>query len=138
MQNPSFLFYNGPSNPENIRPDTERCFFMTKLYKWVEIRNGRYKLVPSTDPRPEVKLKSRKGAPNIQYTPPWKVHEQGMYIGTPKEQLDSASKFNDEREHQVKTDPKAAKWEKSRRDWFAKQKHSWRQKEMQKLKEQGI
>lgn len=105
---------------------------MATNLKWVEERSGKYKLVTLDDPRPEVKLKSRRGTPTIKFTPSWKKYESSIHL------LDGADKFNKEREHAVKTDPKAARWEKSRREWFQKQKHAWREKEMAKLKEKGL
>ena len=91
-----------------------------------------------SDPRPEVKLKSNLGSPNVLYTPSWKKYENPMFFGDPKSTTEAADKFIQEREHSIKTDAKAARWEKSRKDWFQKQKHNWRNKEMQKLKERGL
>jgi DNA-directed RNA polymerase subunit RPC12/RpoP len=64
--------------------------------------------------------------------PSWRRYEH--QINTPE----GADKFIKEREHQVKTDPQMAKWEKSRKNWFQKQKHNWRNKEIKKLEEKGL
>ena len=111
---------------------------MANNLKWVEIRSGRYTLVDQDDPRPEVNLKTRIGPPNIAFTPSWKKYETPMFIGDPKKQAEAADKFNEEREHAIKTDVKAARWEKSRKEWFGKQKHNWRNNEIAKLKSQGL
>jgi hypothetical protein len=111
---------------------------MANKLKWVEVRSGRYKLVEPDDPRPEVKLQDRWGSPNVAFTPSWKKYETPMFIGDLKSKEEAVDKFSQEREHAIKVDPKAARWEKSRREWFQKQKHNWRNNEIQKLKEQGL
>jgi len=106
--------------------------------KWIEKSPGYYKLVEDDDPRPEVKLKAKEGSPTIKYVPSWKKYETPMFSGDGHSQFDAAEKFTQEREKELRTDGKAARWEKSRRDWFAKQKNAWRKKEIAKLKEKGL
>jgi len=102
--------------------------------KWILSSPNQYKFVDDDDPRPAVKLKSKvkTGAPTIRFTPSWRQYEKNI------NQPGAADKFEKEREFQLRTDPKSARWEKSRRDWFQKQKHDWRNKEIAKLKEQGL
>jgi hypothetical protein len=113
---------------------------MAKNFKWVEIRSGRYTLVPIDDPRPEIHLKDKAmdGAPNIAFTPSWKKYETPMFIGDGHAQYEASEKFTAEREHAIKTDPKAARWEKSRVEWFHKQKHNWSKKEKERLRNEGL
>jgi len=108
------------------------------VMKWIMVSPGRYKWVGDDDPRPSVKLKPKSGAPNIKFIPSWKKHEVPMFAGDGHTQFDAADKFDRERDHEIKTNPQAARWEKSRKEWFAKQKHNWRQNEMAKLKEKGL
>jgi hypothetical protein len=114
--------------------------FMAKNFKWVEVRNGNYKLVPNDDPRPEVNLpnKFKGGAPNIAFVPSWKKYETPMFIGDGHAQVNASEKFTAEREHAIRTDPKAARWEKSRVEWFNKQKHNWSKKEKERLRNEGL
>lgn len=57
--------------------------------------------------------------------PSWRRYEAEMRRGDPHDQLKAADKFTQEREHATKVDPKMAKWEKSRKEWFIKQKPKW-------------
>jgi hypothetical protein len=111
---------------------------MAHIVKWVKVREGLYKLVEDDDPRPAVKLKSHRGAPNIKYVPPWKKYESPMWFGGANDQIKASEQFTQERDREMQKDPKAARWEKSRREWFAKQKRGWRDKELKKLREQGL
>jgi len=108
--------------------------------KWILLSPNRYKLVDDDDLRLEVKLPSKvkTGTPTVRFIPNWKKYETPMMIGDGHAQLDASDKFTAEKEHQLKTDPSAARWEKSRKEWFQKQKHNWRQKEMTKLREKGL
>ena len=108
------------------------------MSKWIQLSPGHYRLVEDDDPRPAVKLKARKGTPNIKYVPSWKKYETPMFMGDGHSQFDAADRFTKEREDAIHKDPKAARWEKSRREWFAKQKPAWRKKEIARLKEQGL
>jgi hypothetical protein len=111
---------------------------MANNLKWVEIRSGKYALVEKDDPRPAVNLKTRIGPPNVAFTPSWKKYENPMFVGDAKSTVEASDKFVAEREHAIKVDPKAARWEKSRKEWFGKQKHNWRNNEIAKLKSQGL
>lgn len=62
---------------------------------------------------------------SVPYSPPWKKHEKGMWNTDDKTSRESADKFHLEREHEVKTDPRAARWEKSRKASWAKDKPTW-------------
>jgi len=105
-------------------------FFM----KWILLSPGQYKLVEDNDPRPGVELKSRvhTGAPTIKFNPSWRKYEKSVHL------LDGADKFTKERDHEIKTNPKAARWEKSRRESLQRQKHDWRNAELKKLREKGM
>ena len=102
-------------------------------YKWVQDSPGCYKLVDRTDPRPAVKLPDRGLAQSsnihVKYTPDWKKYEEGMHKGTPDQQAEAADKFTAERDHQLKVDKSARRWEESRKESWAKDKPQWR-KEM--------
>ena len=78
------------------------------------------------------------GTISTPVVPSWRRYEEQMRQGTPDQQLKAADNFNKERERATKADPKMAKWEKSRKDWFQKQKKGWRNKEIAKLKEKGL
>jgi len=97
--------------------------------KWVQVKVGTYRLVEDNDSRPEVKLPSKEGVPNIHIAPPWKKYEEGVTVGTPDSQSDYSDKFISEREHTMKTEPKWKRWEESRRKSLAKDKPAWRKKQ---------
>lgn len=102
------------------------------MSKWVQSSPGRHKLVEDDDERPAVKLKKRKGAPVIKFVPSWKKHEKEMnlpHIGD-KDQMDATDKFMSERDHAMKIDSKARRWEESRKETLAKNKPAWRKKMM--------
>jgi len=100
--------------------------------KWITISPGHYRLVDDSDERPSVKLRSKSGAPVIKYTPPWKVYEEGMKHQLSKDQVTPGDKFLAEREHQLKIDPVAKRWEDSRKASWDKDKPSWRREMMKK------
>lgn len=98
--------------------------------KWITVRPGNYKLVEDDDPRPEVKLPSRPGAPSTHFSPSWKKYEAGVFLGNAKQQEEYSDKFMAERAHAIKTDPQARRWEESRRKSVAKDKAAWRKERM--------
>ena len=98
--------------------------------KWVEDTPGLYRLVDDEDPRPAVELPSRRGAPTIRYNPSWRKYEAGQFIGNADEQIEAGDKFLQEREHEMKVDPKARKWEESRKKSLLKDKPAWRKERM--------
>lgn len=105
-------------------------------YKWIRVSPGHCKLVESTDPRPEVKLKSRT-LPNAssiytKFTPDWKRYEEAMHKGTPDQQAEAADKFTAERDHALKVDVSARHWEEGRKESWAKDKPQWRKEMMKK------
>jgi hypothetical protein len=102
--------------------------------KWVLVRPGLHRLVEDSDDRPAVKLKS-KGVPkglHTPYTPPWKKYELGMTHPDNNKQGEYTDKFNDVREHEMKTDPVAKRWEESRKERLAKDKPYWVKEQMKK------
>lgn len=66
-----------------------------------------------------------KGTVSTPVVPSWRKYEKEMRTGTPNEQIDAMDKFISERDSAIKKDPKVAKWERSRKDWFNKQKPKW-------------
>jgi len=97
-------------------------FFM----KWVTLRDGLQRLVDNDDPRPAVKTKKKPmGIPFIPYSPTWKKYEKDMWNTDYKHSSEATDKFIAEREHETKTDPKAARWEQSRKAGWAKDKPLW-------------
>lgn len=111
---------------------TQASFFVTM--KWVETSINRYKLVEDEDPRPKVDLPNKKGVPSVLFTPSWKKYEQNYWTPDPevKEDFKKTDAFLEEREHETKTDPKAKRWEESRKKEWAKNKPAWRKKMMKK------
>ena len=104
--------------------------------KWIQQSPGSYKLVEDTDERPEVKLPS-KTLPNsssihTKFAPDWKKHEEGMHKGTPDQQAEAADKFTAERDHALKVDGSARRWEESRKESWAKDKPQWRKEMMRR------
>lgn len=105
------------------RRPVRASFFMAK---WVKIRDGLYKLVSDDDPRPSVQLPNKKmGAPFVPFTPSWKKHERDVWNDDTKRSMEATDKFVAEREHETKTDPRAARWEKSRKARWEKDKPAW-------------
>ena len=94
--------------------------------KWVMKSPGNYKLVDDTDERPAVKLPSKKyGVPHVAYVPSWKKYEEAMRHPDSKQQGVAVDKFMAEREHALKTDPQARKYEESRKARWAADKPQW-------------
>lgn len=103
--------------------------------KWVKVRDGVHKLVEDSDERPAVKLPSKKiGVPFIPFSPSWRQYESGMHSDNTKTSIESSEKFEKEREHQLKNDPQAARWEKSRKESWNKDKPYY----VKKVEEAGI
>ena len=100
-------------------------------YKWVEVRPGTYRLVDKSDPRPAVKMPSKfkdaigKQARKMPFNPSWKKHEEGMWSGNKETSMKQTDKFLDEREHAMKTDHQAKRWEEGRKQEWAKNKKYW-------------
>jgi hypothetical protein len=107
--------------------------------KWIQSSPGSYRLVDDSDERPAVKLPNRRFTEGptkelkVKFLPSWKKYEEKMHHGTPAEQREASELFTAEREKEINTSRQASSWEKGRREWFQKQKHDWRQKEIQKL-----
>jgi len=102
--------------------------------KWVELSPGRYKLVEDDDSRPAVKLKSRIGTPNVKFNPSWGKYEQNYWTPDPdvNSSNDLTDKFLDEREHQLKVNPKAKRWEEGRKKEWARNKPYWVKQQREK------
>ena len=101
--------------------------------KWVEVEPNYYKFVEDSDPRPAVKLKSRKlGQTYVKFVPSWRKYEPNFHDLDPekKEDLKSNDAFLAERDHATKTDPKARRWEESRKREWARNKPAWRKQMM--------
>ena len=95
--------------------------------KWIKIRDGKYKLVSDNDPRPSVNLPDKKlGKIFIPFSPSWRQHESEMWNDDTKKSMKATDNFIDEREHEMKVDPRAARWEKSRKASWDKEKPAWR------------
>lgn len=95
--------------------------------KWVQARDGKYKYVDDSDSRPSVNLPNKKmGSFYVPYLPPWKKYESGIWNDDAKKSISATDKFIDERDHEIKVDPKAARWEKSRKASWDKDKPAWR------------
>jgi len=102
--------------------------------KWIEDSPSNFKLVDDDDPRPSVTLKSKihEGAPGVQFSPPWKRYEKGMKHPDNKNQTVYGDKFFAEREHAIQTDPKARRWEESRKKAWADAKPQWVREQQRK------
>ena len=97
--------------------------------KWVQVRDGSYKYVNDNDPRPSVELHKRQiGDTYVKFTPSWKKYEQNYWTPDPERTSDNKTtdKFLAERDHETKTDPKARRWEDSRKKEWARNKPAWR------------
>lgn len=57
-----------------------------------------------------------------KFTPSWKKYEEAMHKGDAKTQAEASDKFLQEREHELKTDKQAKRWEEGRKISIAKQK----------------
>lgn len=60
--------------------------------------------------------------PAAKYTPDWKKYEKDLYHPDPKVQQEATERFTAAREHALKTDPQARRWEESRKESAAKDK----------------
>jgi len=93
--------------------------------KWIQLSPGHYKLVEDDDERPAVKLKNKRGAPTVAFTPSWKKYEQNYWTPDSRDDKDLADKFIAERDYAMKTDSKAKKWEEGRKQEWARNKPEW-------------
>ena len=100
-------------------------------FKWIEAKLGTYKLVDINDPRPAVEMPSKfkeavgKKTTTTPFNPSWKKYEKGMWSGDKETSIAQTDKFLDERDHAVKTDPRAKRWEAGRKQEWAKNKRYW-------------
>jgi hypothetical protein len=96
--------------------------------KWVKVTHGTYKYVEDSDDRPAVTLSKKPidgRSISTPYIPPWGKYEEGMKHPDSKHQDIYADKFIAERDFQVRTDPKAKRWEASRKADWEKEKPNW-------------
>lgn len=94
--------------------------------KWVKIHNGSFKFVEDSDPRSSVYIPKKPfGIPYTPFNPSWKKYEKDMWNTDYKRSSKATDKFIAEREYEMRTDPKAARWEKSRKEGWAKDKPLW-------------
>jgi hypothetical protein len=70
----------------------------------------------------------------VAFSPSWKKYEEGMHSDNKKLSIDSSEKFEMERAHAVKTDPKARSWEEGRKQSWQKDKPYY----VKKVQEAGI
>jgi hypothetical protein len=61
----------------------------------------------------------------VKFSPSWKKYEEAMKHPDSKVQGEATDKFLAEREHAMKTDPQARRWEESRKASLAKDKPQW-------------
>jgi co-chaperonin GroES (HSP10) len=66
--------------------------------------------------------------PNLKYTPEWKKYEADLKSEDRETSLKASEKFEAERNHQMKVDAKARRWETSRKEHLAKLKPQWAKK----------
>jgi len=104
--------------------------------KWVLKSPGQYKLVDDDDPRPEVNLPSKAGAPNVHTPPSWAKYEAGMHHPDPKIQDDASEKFLMARADEMRRDPAAKRREESRKQSVMKDKPAWRKDNLHKMEQQ--
>jgi len=103
--------------------------------KWVKIRDGLQRLVDDSDERPAIKSSKKSlGIPFVAYSPSWRTYEADMHSDDKNVSLDASEKFEKEREHQMNTDPRAVRWEKSRKESWQKDKPYY----VKKVEEVGI
>lgn len=97
--------------------------------KWILVRDGTYKYVEDTDPRPRVSLPS-KGIAGFftKFSPSWGKYEKDMWNTDVKHSREASDKFALEREHAMKSDARAARWEQGRKAAWAKDKPLWAKK----------
>lgn len=61
----------------------------------------------------------------IKYQPEWKKYEKDLHDPDPEKQVKAAEAFELEREHQMRNDCQARRWEESRKESLAKDKPQW-------------
>lgn len=59
------------------------------------------------------------------YTPEWKKFEEDMRSDDPQKAMEATEKFTAAREHELKTNSQAKRWEESRKQSWAKDKPQW-------------
>lgn len=101
--------------------------------KWVKISDGKHKLVPDSDPRPEdtefANRTTPPGSPHIAFKPSWAVFEPSMRSHDPKVQRAATDLFMAERTRETAMSSKARRWEQSRKESWAKDKPTWRKRQ---------
>lgn len=99
--------------------------------KWILVRDGTYKYVEDSDPRPRVSLPSKGFSSSIftKFIPSWGKYEKDMWNTNDKISRRASDMFALERDHAIKTDPKAKRWEEGRKASWAKDKPLWAKKQ---------
>lgn len=94
--------------------------------KWIKVNDGTFKFVSDDDPRPSVTLPNKKiGTIFQKFIPSWGKYEADMWNTDKNRSREAADKFDMERAHEIKTDPRAARWEAGRKAAWAKDKPLW-------------
>jgi hypothetical protein len=75
--------------------------------------------------------------PAVPFNPSWKRYEKDLSNPDDQKAREAADKFDIERQHEMRTDPRAKRWEESRKKAIAEQKPAWAKKK-QKEKEVQI
>lgn len=77
---------------------------------------------------------------NTKFNPSWKQHEKDIHSDDADVARAAADRFEMERNHEMRTDPQARRWEESRRKEVAKEKPIWKKEQLkkEKLREQKI
>lgn len=61
----------------------------------------------------------------MSYTPTWKVHQKGISSDNLDTALKSTEAYEEEKALELKTSAKAREWEKSKKEYYQKQKPAW-------------
>lgn len=103
-------------------------------HKWIEDRPGAYKTVPLDDPRPEITLPDKAGAPNLHIAPPWAVHEADAHSDDTDTQVRGTDAFLAEKAKWTKASSKWARHEHSRKQTLKRDKQAFLKKQAEKRK----
>lgn len=68
--------------------------------------------------------------PKTKYTPSWKKYEKDLHSDDADVARDAAEKFDLERQHEMRVDPEARRWEESRKSEVAKDKPIWKKERL--------
>lgn len=68
--------------------------------------------------------------PKLKYTPSWKKYEKDLHSDDADVARAAADKFDLERQHEMKVDPEARRWEESRKAEVVKDKPTWKKEKL--------